>query len=146
MFSPVNCSRSLKGVGFDHVLEHIISTEELQANHGITLSSENQEFLSIDIANLDKKIGVEVDGPGHFVNILDSEDVEGIRVGGAMKTGKGTTGWEFTANAQQKVNGPTALKHRLMSHLGWSVAHIPYFEWREQDDTDEYCRKLINDL
>ena len=152
MHSFILRSDTLKDIGFEHKLEHIISTNELQADYGITLSSEDQEFLSLDIANLEQMVGVEVDGPGHFVNIIDGgsggvgDGADSEYTGGAMKTGKDTTGWAFTANAQQQANGPTALKHRLMRHLGWKVAHIPYFDWREQDDEEEYCRKLINRL
>lgn len=138
----------MKSIGFDHTVEHIISTNELLDDYGIALSSQNQEFLSLDIADVDKMIGVEVDGPGHFVNIIDeiNGDERSSYSGGAMKTGKTTTGWEFTANVKQQVNGPTALKQRLMSHLGWSVAHIPYYEWREQEDEIAYCKKVLNDL
>ena len=129
------------------MLEHTITTDQIEADYGIRLSSENQEFLSLDIANLDDFIGVEVDGPGHFVNVLDGNEADVSTFDGkAMKTGKGKTGWEFTANHQQQENGPTALKHRLMTQMGWSIGHIPYFEWREQDDEVEYCRKLMNDL
>ncbi len=143
-----NISDTLKGIGFDHTLEHIISTDELNSDYGISLSTEDQEFLSLDIANLDEKIGIEVDGPGHFVHIIDGGDSaeSSSHVGGAMKTGKATTGWAFTANAQQQVNGPTALKHRLMNHLGWSVVHIPYFEWRDKENEEEYCKQLIKGL
>lgn len=141
-------SRTLQNVGFDHILEHTITTNELESEYGISLKTENQELLSLDIAKLDELIGIEVDGPGHFVNILDGEGTDEITYTGrgAMKTGKGTTCWEFTANAQQQSNGPTALKHRLMGRLGWKILHVPYYEWREQEDEEEYCRRLINDL
>lgn len=141
-------SRTLQNVGFDHILEHTITTNELESEYGISLKTENQELLSLDIAKLDELIGIEVDGPGHFVNILDGEGTDEITYTGrgAMKTGKGTTGWEFTANAQQQSNGPTALKHRLMGRLGWKILHVPYYEWREQEDEEEYCRRLISDL
>jgi hypothetical protein len=144
-----NISRTLNKVGFDHKLEHVISTDDLQAEYGISLSSINQEFLSLDIASIDKLIGIEVDGPGHFVNILDgveSDDTSNNNIGGVMRIGRGKTGWEFTANSQQKINGPTALKHRLMSHLGWNVLHIPYFDWRQEKDGEDYCRRLLNDM
>jgi hypothetical protein len=143
-----NISRTFQNIGFDHVLEHTITTNELDSEYGISLNTGNQELLSLDIAKLDELIGVEVDGPGHFVTILDGEGANEMNYTGrgAMKTGKDTTGWEFTANSQQQTNGPTALKHRLMGHLGWKILHIPYFEWREQEDEEEYCRRLINDL
>lgn len=133
-----NISGRLKQIQFDHVLEHTISTDELYSQLGIRLSNENQEFLSVDIANLDRKVGIEVDGPGHFVNVLDADtstdpsaETVSSSEGSAIKLFSGKTGWQFKATTQQRVNGPTALKYRLMSHLGWSLAHIPYFEWRD---------------
>jgi len=141
-------SRTLHDIGFDHILEHTITTHELESEYGISLNAENQELLSLDIANLNELVGIEVDGPGHFVNIIDGKGAEDVSYtgGGAMKTGKDTTGWEFTANGQQQANGPTVLKHRLMNRLGWNIVHIPYFEWREEEDKEEYCKRLINDL
>jgi hypothetical protein len=56
-----NISRTLNKIGFDHKLEHLISTDDLQSEYGISLSSINQEFLSLDIANIDEMIGIEVE-------------------------------------------------------------------------------------
>ena len=64
-------------IGFDNILEHVIDTNEsrcLKARGSLSL----REFFSIDIANVEKNIGIEVDGPGHFVCFID-------------KTGKSTT-------------------------------------------------------
>lgn len=153
-----NISGRLNDIRFDHVLEHTISTDELNSQLGIRLSDENQEFLSVDIANLERKVGIEVDGPGHFVNVLDADtsidsstdNTDSSAKGSVIKLYSGKTGWQFKATTQQRVNGPTALKYRLMSHLGWSLAHIPYWEWRDlkgdPSKEEEYCRKMINDL
>lgn len=140
-------SQTLNSIGFDHKVEHVISTDDLEKDCGVYLSSVNQEFLSLDIANLEQKIGIEVDGPGHFVNVIDSSnDNTSNEIGGEISTGKGKRGWEFTANGSQQVNGPTALKHRLMLLLGWKIAHIPYFEWRQNEDKEEYCKNLLKEL
>lgn len=142
-------SRDLKAMGFDHVLEHTISTDDLKSDYEIYLSSDNHDFLSIDIANLECKVGIEVDGPGHFVQILDGENNDFNNIlskGEAMKGKRGLTGWKFTATSQQQTNGPTALKHRLMNRLGWSIGHIPYYEWRRQNDIEIYCRRLLSEL
>lgn len=151
-----NISGRLNSIHFDHILEHTISTDELYSQLGVRLSDENQEFLSVDIANIEKKIGIEVDGPGHFVNVLDAELSSDVTSGSNTSTGNaiqllsGKKGWQFKATTQQRVNGPTALKYRLMNHLGWTIAHIPYWEWRDlkgnQEKEEEYCRKMIHDL
>jgi very-short-patch-repair endonuclease len=103
------------------VQEHLIVTDDLDANYGIKLSSERLEFLSIDIARLEDKTGVEVDGPAHFVNILDQ--------------------------GRRQPNGPTALKDRLLKHLGWKIIHVPFWEWRDVDGDrkkeEEYCKDIM---
>lgn len=108
----------------DYVQEHIITTTDLQVNYDITLSNENQEFLSIDMADVESMNGVEVDGPGHFITLLDES--------GTFK---------------QEVNGPTALKDRLLEHLEWYIMHIPYWKWRDlggdEESEDEYLQGLF---
>ena len=90
--------RAFDAIGFDHELEYVIDTNQVGAGvdfellsnsltfecqnpqlpqirnelpNEIVLTQSPMEFLSIDLANVEKKIGVEVDGPGHFVHILD---------------------------------------------------------------------------
>ena len=60
-------------MNFPHVLENVITTEDLESSHQVKLTPDKVEFLSIDIVNMRDLIGIEVDGPGHFVNILDYE-------------------------------------------------------------------------
>jgi hypothetical protein len=115
----------LTRIGFNHIQEHLIITDDLETSYGIKLSSQRIEFLSIDIARLEDRIGVEVDGPAHFVNILDSD----------------------SQHSRRQPNGPTALKHRLLSHLGWKIMHVPFWEWRDVDGDEEreeeYCKDII---
>mmetsp|Transcript_55384 Transcript_55384/g.166005 ORF Transcript_55384/g.166005 Transcript_55384/m.166005 type:complete len:126 (+) Transcript_55384:2680-3057(+) len=116
-----------------------------------------EEFLSIDIANLNERIGVEVDGPAHFITVLDDESehdgfikshAEGK--GGTAKMMGNKMGWEFVTNGRRQVNGPTALKHRLLCHLGWCIVHVPFWEWRalrgDSESENLYCRDLLDEV
>ena len=119
-------------IGFDNVLEHVISSNEIQSLTS-TGNLSPREILSIDIANLEKKIGIEVDGPGHFVCLIDKPD--------APITG------QFDDLGENRVNGPTILKHRLLTNLGWDIIHIPYWEYQDlggnQDKETKYCQSLL---
>lgn len=150
-----NISRVFKRINFAHELEHVITTRDIESEYGILLSSENIEFLSIDITNSEKKIGIEVDGPGHFVQVMDVCDPlhngqELENSGRAVQMGK-SIGWEFRQNAIRKVNGSTALKDRLLENLGWRMAHIPFWEWRYSDNggvanKENYCQALLDEI
>jgi hypothetical protein len=59
-------------IGLDHVEEYLIPTNELVENHGVQLATKTIDILSLDIAVPKDKLGIEVDGPGHFVHVLDS--------------------------------------------------------------------------
>ena len=121
----------------DYVQEHIITTTDLQVNHDITLSNENQEFLSIDMADVETLNGVEVDGPGHFITLLDDSSVNSKDADLMSESG----------SFKQEVNGPTALKDRLLEHLEWCIIHIPYWKWRDlggdEESEDEYLQGLF---
>lgn len=107
-------SNTFNSIGFDHVLEHVIDSNDIQDEYGIQLPQAQKEFLSIDIANVDERIGIEVDGPGHFVRLID-------------KPGKSsTTKQQFDDLGENRFNGPTILKHRLLGHLGWNIIHVSY--------------------
>ncbi len=142
-------SNALNRQGFVHVQEHVISTDELERDYNIVLSKENQEFLSIDVADIDNMIGLEVDGPGHFVTVLDDCDMKQGN-GKTLKTRNGKNSWKVTPDSTQQFNGPTSLKDRLLHHLGWSVIHIPYWDWRglkgEEAAEDEYIQYLLQDV
>jgi len=131
-------SRTFDRIGFDNVLEHLIDTNEIEGEYGVQLPQSPTEFLSVDIANVGKKIGVEVDGPGHFVCLVD-------------RPGKTTSlvGLEnqFDDRGERRVNGPTILKHRLLAHLGWDIIHLPYWEYQElggdREKEMDYCQSLL---
>ena len=136
-------SKVFEKIGFSHVQEHVLGTDTLK-EHGITLTSSPLNFLSIDIANIESRVGIEVDGPSHFINILDEyrEDSKGSK----MQDLKSGRMWLFEWDGDRQVNGPTGLKHRLLTHLGWRIIHIPFWEWNTLDSEEsqnEYCKKLL---
>lgn len=123
-------------IGFDNVLEHVIDTSEINDGYGVQQSP--RQFLSIDIANVDKRIGIEVDGPGHYVRLID---------GPSTSTRNSNRNQQFQDLEENRVNGPTILKHRLLTHRGWDIIHLPYWEFQELlGDTDKemrYCQGLL---
>jgi len=60
---------------------------------------EGGELLKIDIAWVDKKVALELDGPSHFLK--------------SAKTGK-----------EGRRNGPTEAKKRLLKSLGWKLRRL----------------------
>jgi hypothetical protein len=131
-------SVSFNKIGFDNVLEHVIDASEINDEHGVQLPHSPKQFLSIDIANVEKKIGIEVDGPGHFVRLIDDP---------GKSTMNAELNQEFQDRGENRVNGPTILKHRLLTHLGWDIKHLPYWEFQElAGDADRemrYCQSLL---
>ena len=141
-------------MNFPYEEELAITTKDIESEYGIALSSENIEnieFLSIDIANAEEKIGIEVDGPQHFVQVLDGNEVfeeeEHEDTGRAKRMGN-KIGWLFGVNSARQVNGSTALKQRLLEDLGWRVGHIPFWQWKNPTDSEKerMCQDLLEEL
>jgi hypothetical protein len=131
-------SESMTKIGFDNVLEYVIDAPTNQDLDDIATLPENEEFLSIDIANVEQRLGVEVDGPGHFVRLIDASDATYPR--------DSVLQWSAD-RGENRVNGPTLLKHRLLTALGWDIIHIPYWEYQNlpnDEDKDAYCRNLLD--
>ncbi|KAL7555974.1 hypothetical protein ACA910_003238 [Epithemia clementina (nom. ined.)] len=137
-------SDAFNRIGFDHCQEHVISMKDLSEEYGISLLEKQSEVLSIDIANVKARIAIEVDGPAHYVCQID----QGLEEDGYAKLSRGKLEYQFRWNGKiQRVNGPTALKHRLLEALGWKVISIPFWEWSGLDGDmgaeDDYCRRLL---
>lgn len=140
-------SSAFDRVGFPHVEEHVIAMDELVRNHGIQLSSKPAfEILSIDIADVQEKVGIEVDGPGHFCSVLDTWSPQ-EETRGYAKMVNGKMEYQFQWDSRQQVNGSTALKDRLLRGLGWTILHIPFWEWYaingDLAKEDKYCSELL---
>lgn len=132
-------SSTFDKIGFENVLEHVIDTNEIKDEYGLQLPHSPKQFLSIDIANVQQKIGIEVDGPGHFVRLIDKS--------GKLPLCAHLLQPQFDDRGENRVNGPTILKHRLLTHLGWDIVHLPYWEFQElagnKEDEMAYCRRLL---
>ena len=62
---------------------------------------------------------IEVDGPTHYVKCKGEQRLE---------------------------NGHTKFKSRILRQLGWTVIHVPYFEWNAQTDVaakDSYLQSKV---
>jgi very-short-patch-repair endonuclease len=90
--------------------------------------------ISVDmrVGGADSRVVVEVDGPTHFVRTRYGE-TEGKDAAGTLRT-----------------NGSTRLKHRLLSGLGWTVLHVPYYEWNALKNSSQlkaaYVAKLLESV
>ena len=134
-------------VGFEHVEEHVITMSEMANDHGINIAPKPVEILSIDIANVEDKIAIEVDGPAHYISRID-QPINPNAKDGYSKVINGKLEYQFVWNGdRQEINGPTALKHRLLRSLGWKVIPLPFWEWYRLEGNEEaenqYCQKLL---
>jgi len=99
-------------------------------------------------------------GPAHFINVLDDDSessllprhLDKIDDGGgrSFKTKSNKVAWSFLNDGRRSVNGPTALKHRLLCHLGWCIVHCPFWEWQglrgDVDAEEEYVKELLEEV
>jgi hypothetical protein len=133
----LSVSKSLKQLGFNHVVEHTISMEKMAEIDSISIPPKDIDVLSIDIANLEEKIAIEVDGPSHFMLCIDSDSLFQ-----SAKLNK--------IQNEYQANGATMLKRRLLTLMGWKVLNIPYWEYNsvEGNNTREvqYCQRLLTSV
>ena len=131
-------------IGFDHYQEYVITTKDLAEEYGIHLFETQMEVLSLDIAHPEARIAIEVDGPSHYACQID----KGVEMNGVTKISRGKLEYQFQWDGKiQCTNGPTALKRRLLEHMGWKVISIPFWDWTRMDGDMEaeenYCRSLL---
>jgi len=157
-------STAFDRIDFGHVDEYLLTMQDLVDAFGIQMAPLPIEILSLDIANIDSKIGVEVDGPGHWVSNIDPKDSRDLLSGvGAYRpsgsgngNGEGNFDYRFEWNSEdQTINGSTSLKLRMFDHMGWNIINIPFWEWYPVDKPslssaektkaqEEYCRSLLS--
>lgn len=142
-------SKAFSRVGFDNVEEFVHTMQDLAVDYGIQMTPYPTELLSIDFANADSKIGVEYDGPAHFITKIDGKDRTSASSVGNFDVKYGKLGYEFKWNAcDQEINGSTALKKRLLKQLGWRIINIPFWDWSVVNSDaaaeDELCRALLD--
>ena len=143
--------------------EYVIGSEEISNEYGIKLVSTPLKFLSIDVADLDRRVGIEVDGPGHFVNVLDNvlddddnadntaavpDNNASANTDGRMKRIQDSKMWLFDSHSRRRINGSTALKQHLLTQLGWRIVNVLFWEWNalnnNEDGQNEYCEGMLS--
>jgi len=80
-----------------------------------TFEHETAEGFSLDLAQPELKLAVEVDGPSHYLKELSS--------------------------GENVVNGATRFKRRQLRSFGWTVAHISYLDWDHKSESER--RELV---
>ena len=120
----LSVSRAMNRIGVDHEEEYLVPIQDVKV-------------LALDMALPDRKVGIEVDGPYHFIHNMDKWSVD-------QETKPLEDHWSWTT---QEMNGSTAMKDRLLQMKGWTIVHIPFWEWdRVQDKAsaeDEYLRRVL---
>jgi hypothetical protein len=148
----VQVSKAFDRIGFDHVDEFVCTMEDMVQQYGINMASYEYELLSLDIANVESKIGIEVDGPGHYITKIDSGDDDNYsnilsNIGYHRMNSNGVFEYKFNWNYhEQEPNGSTSLKSRMFKKLGWRVVNLPFWEWtnlESKEIEEEYCRSLL---
>lgn len=143
-------------IDFGHVDEYLLTMKDLVDDFRIQMPSLSADIISLDIANIDSKIGVEVDGPGHWISNIDPSDNPNLlsSVGEYRKhiSKNGGVSYEYTFNwnsNDQAVNGSTSLKQRLFDKMGWKIINLPFWEWnlvdtaRQIEEQNDFCRSLL---
>ena len=155
-------SMAFDRIDFGHVDEYSLSMKDLVDDFGIQIPPLPVDILSLDIANIDARIGVEVDGPGHYNSVIDPLDnPDLLSTVGEWKNSRHSSGmveYHFHWNSEQQVvNGSTSLKQRLFDQLGWRIINIPFWEWIPVDHRyegesrksakfeaqEDYCRSRL---
>lgn len=136
-----NVASAFSRLGLDVVDEYIVP-----------FPGDLPDILSLDIADVVKKIGIEVDGPSHFYCNMDqwspqgSHSKEHLRVSNNGRIDS-YLDWD---SENYKSNGSTSLKARLLRKLGWKIIRIPFWDWRtlngDEKAQEEYCRRALEGI
>jgi hypothetical protein len=140
-------SDAFNRIGFQHDIEHVITSETLAKEAGVQITPAQIEILSLDLANVDTRIGIEVDGPAHFLSDISKNSNNS----GLYREINGKVEYQFQWDGSaQGMNGPTVLKTRLLRQLGWKIVNIPFWEWYklkgDEAAEDRYCKSLLDSL
>ena len=80
-----------------------------------TFEHETAEGFSLDLAQPELKLAVEVGGPSHYLKDLSS--------------------------GKYVVNGATGFKMRQLRSFGWTIAHIAFLDWNHKTESER--RQLV---
>ena len=138
-------SAAFDRIGFVHEEEHVITMREMLEQYGVRVPPKDVEVLSIDIADVGRRIAIEVDGPAHFITIIGNDEAKE----GFSKISNGKLEYQFGWDGSEQVlNGATALKQRLLQSFGWKTVSIPFWTWSnlggDPQKEESFCRATIS--
>ena len=116
-------SRAFERIGFKYTQEYV-----LEAHHLLIASNDDEDddfiqldnnagFLSIDLADIKQKLGIEVDRPAHFINLLDECD-------DGMGDGQDTNGMSSASVRKTPMNAASSS----------TIANTEGYELRKGDE------------
>lgn len=146
--TQVIVSKAFDRIGFTHVDEYEYSMADLVEKYSINMGAHPINILSVDIANVDSQIGIELDGPGHWVSDISNDATLLSNTGYYRPSKKNVFEYNFLwSSDDQEINGSTALKFRMFQRMGWRIINIPFWDWTRiyGDETleEEYARKVL---
>lgn len=149
--TQVTVSKAFDRIGFPHVDEYFLTMRDLVEQFGINMGAHPVQVLSMDIANVESRIGIELDGPGHWVSDITNEETILNDVGFYRPNKNGILEYKFFWNSDsQEINGSTALKCRMFEKMGWRIINIPFWDWTEiygNDQLEEdYAQSVLNEV
>ncbi|KAG7348153.1 FAST kinase-like protein, subdomain 1 [Nitzschia inconspicua] len=147
--TQVAVSKAFDRIGFPHVDEHIHSMMDLVREYGISMGAHPVNVLSMDIANVQSRIGIEIDGPGHWVSDISNDDAILNHIGYYRPNKNGILEYVFQwSTDDQEINGSTALKFRMFQKMGWKVINIPFWDWSKiygnEKLEEEYAKNVLD--
>jgi len=104
-----------RGVASPSQLQRDVSSMLRQMGWNHSFEHETAEGFSLDLAQPESKLAVEVDGPSHYLKDLSS--------------------------GENVVNGATRFKRRQLRSLGWTVAHVSFLDWDHKSKSER--RQLV---
>jgi len=105
----------LPAIGLFALIQYDVSATMEQMGWTHSFKHETAEGFSIDLAQPELKLAVEVDGPSHFLKDVSS--------------------------GENVVNGSTRFKTWQLRSLGWTVAHISFLGWNHTSESER--RQLV---
>lgn len=120
----------------------VAELREKLMDHGTGSSVVTHSRLQKDVARVLAEMGLEFleeyvdERSGYSVDVLMSDKLTAIEVDGPSHYARGT----------HTPLGNTLMKHRHLSHLGFDVRILPYWEWDElksKEQKKEYLRHLL---
>eukprot|EP00742_Colponemidia_sp_Colp-10_P007673 GILJ01008271.1.p1 GENE.GILJ01008271.1~~GILJ01008271.1.p1 ORF type:complete len:1377 (+),score=161.86 GILJ01008271.1:344-4132(+) len=118
-FASSSFSSSAPAVAAQTISVFELEVASLLRELGVRFERQYQAEFSIDIACPEVKVAIEIDGPSHFLSDLKTP------------------------------NGPTVLKRRLLTLLGWTMLSVNSSVWGELVTRSQkmlYIRELLNSL